>query len=464
MILVKHFKLQRYLIFTLLSLFTLNLNAQSIQRSELEILGKKFKEVLELNLGIWLTGGDRIPYFTLGIQDKISSLILNTRTPYEVDLSQIYNNSPDIQKNIPVMEQMLGKSHEARGHFISKLQGSTVTGSLFDEYGYFINESRRIGCWRSDTPYKDQCKTLSNLGFGILFAMYESRNILGSPAVPIDRTLKALIKFLAGEQLPPSLEIAVRSIGFDVSGDPNELWNIGYRLNEETKVFSDFGTGALNPFDINKLVQQGAYRNNFINQFRNSVDILQSVLNDRKRGWNLSERTASRIFELKESLGTIAKHSSNNEDFSVHELYSGLGVLHQYYEQNADFIKLDKLKKFRGELRADFSSLTSSFWERALLKFWGFLSAYGTSITGMTIFLVLGTIFIAVLCLHSAFRRNESLLISTSIQSFLKIITIRGEAADLYGNKGIVLFFEVICFIYIPTYFGFLITFLLRSH
>ena len=433
-------------------------------REDLKKIGGEFRKSMEGKTKSWITGGDAIPSFISDFGEQINSVTINTKTPNQLKLNELYQQDPSILRDFRRMEWISGLDYQKRNEFLDRLSMEVVSGNMSEEYNYFIKESRRLGCWRTDTPYKNECDRQKDIGLGILFALYVNQSVLASTEVPIDRMLKALGKFLVGENFSPSMEVGILAINFSTDPDPSTLVNLGYRINDSSAVFKNFSSGELNEYDIDRLkkIEEGTYRNNFISQFRNSVDTMQVILNDRRRGWKLSAQTAGRIEALKIPLIEIVRHQKDPK-FSVKEFYSGLGVLHQYYEFQAEFISLDKLRSFRGDLRAEFKDLTGSFWERFFLMAWGYLSGYGTSITGLTITLLILILGLLGLCFISQNIADGDSRILKSFETYLRILTIRGERTDLWHQQWLVLLIEGFIFIFIPTYLGFMITFLLRS-
>lgn len=453
-------------------LFFLSRQAQSEEnfRANLKDYGAQYSKQLGTRTS-WWTGSDLLPSFTTTrpkqstLRSDISNTILNTQTPAEQRFSRdsVLNGESDSDPNS--VARRLGDEHQLREKFLQDVSYEVVSGRIADEYNFFINEARRLGCWRSDTPFSAQCKDLQNLGVGIFLALYSNQNVLGNSSIPIDRTFSALGNFLVGENISPELKIGIYSMLFLEDSDPSYLVNTGYLLNEKSKIFEDYGAGTLVP----SISSTGSaekpdqtQRSGIINQFRNSVDTLQIILNDKKRGWDLAASAALRIEEVKNPLKSILKKFPD-EKFSVKEFYSGLGVLNQFYDSQAEFISLDHLKVFRGDLRSDFRSLTESTIERWLLWIWGALSGYGTSITGLTITLVFIFTLVLVLSFASTKSKDWKSYISDSVECYLSVLTIRGKAEYFWGIRWLLLSVEAVLFLFIPTYLGFLITFLLRS-
>lgn len=460
------------LITVVMFIFSANLAlAQEDLRKDLKEYGNQFSKMISQRASWWVSGGELIPSFVANppkeatLQSNIDATTINTATPVENNGVSFQTGQAYSKEDIEKYTEMLGSQYQLRGKFHQRISNEIVSGRIGDEYNFFITESRRIGCWRNDTPYAEQCKELQELGVGVFLALYLNQDVLGSPSIPVDKTLKALGKFLVGENISSNLKAGIYSMIFSADPDPVVLVNLGYLLNENSNVFKNFSSGSLTTSsDFSDLIkeEQKTQRNNIINLFRNSVDTLQTVLNDKKRGWEYAAPAAMRLEALKDPLKLILEKFPEDK-FSVKEFYSGLGILHQYYESQAEFVSLDHLKQFRGDLRSEFADLTESKIERWLLWIWGALSGYGTSITGLTITLFALLIGVLILSLASAKSTSSQNCFLHGLECCLRVLTIRGKESDFWGVRWLVLMVEAFLFLFIPTYLGFVVTFLLRA-
>lgn len=426
-------------------------------RHDLTVLGRNFEGRLSGAAADWLIGRSRLPVFTEGLRLQVDSLALNTTTPPQMSFEQLIGLDPSLRKDPARMIQILGMEWDARGSFMKALAQQFVRGDLHVEYNFFVDESKRLACSVASTPFGKACSDLRHLGIGLLFGYYVSQDLLVAEAIPIAKLVPALARALASQPLSPAVEVGIASMSFILDGDPGILNSIGYRLNQTSNIFSEFSSGTLGWVDSRLLALEsaGAYRNQFINQFRNAVDTVTASNSDSRRGWLIVGQAVQRIESLKVPLREIARRFPD-DSFSAQELYSGLGLLNQYYSARADFVRLDGLRRFRAQLRSEFEELTEHFLERLLLRLWGTSTAYGTSIAFLTFLVASLVALVLILCCVA----EKSLLVG--FEACLRVLTIRSIEADLWGVRWLVLSIEAMLFVLIPTYFSFLVTFLLR--
>lgn len=199
------------------------------------------------------------------------------------------------------------------------------------------------------------------------------------------------------------------------------------------------------------------------NLFRWNIDFLGRALDSRNnldlyQPINISIKRLEQLRKIIESYISRAADTTSRDVILPTEVYSGLGLLSKYYEGESNIPSANLITIQRGWLRANYSELTESCFERILLKIWGLLTAFGTVIsrpTGVILFLIFFTLLF-VMC--SLSKTDHSFL--DVIHETIKLMTLKGSSK--FENQQMVVFLELIFMITIPLYFGYFVTFLLR--
>lgn len=436
----------------------------SISEEDITSLGEDFLKKSTMRAEHWMKGNDTMPSLINRADQQANSWIINSDSRNIKAASDIATKQALATSDISTKEAIMGQAWSLKQDFRKKVNQEISSGLFYQHYNDFIAKVRQQGCWRQFEQKTDECKKSLAYGFGILISLIDNKDILADTSIPPEKVIKALNQFLHFEPLDAKSEIAFQTLRYSYDKSPVSLHQIGYRINEQANVFSDFGKGVLTQIKYNGETDNDLLENQLVNLFRTDVDLLQTLLNDRSKEWDLVRGAVSRLDSIKTLLnrffGSYEKGTLKN-GFSVNEFYSGLGLLDRYYEDQSEYPKLDKVRQFRGDLRSSYVEITDSFLERSFLKIWGYLSDYGTSMATMTITLIIlfASTFLASLITTQKFCVSQ---IAEGVEDVLKIATLRGEKTKMQGHR-FLLFLEFVFAMYIPTYLGFLITFMLRA-
>lgn len=434
-----------------------------IINSELEIYGKNFSKQLNSSVSIWVTGKMRFPDCLENLPGHLNSIVMNTPAPGETNYNDLIKNNPSLHKNPDLFFNISSQNFEIRRLFKDRYYNWIALKKFVDVYNHIVIRSRDINCWnqKKSSLRNTECDSLNYLALGLLATLYDNQKILSLEPIKTKPIILALTGFLTGAHISSEEIIGIYLFKYQFEPDSNHLWNLSYKMNELTKLYKDVNSGELNLLQ-GQLdgAENGAKRNILINHFVLAHNILESSENSNVRSQDFQWRVIAQIESLKDYLKKIS--SLKESGFSAEELYSRLGLLHKYYSSNGQFNRLDQLKVFRSWLRAESEELTTSKLERSFLKVWGLLTNFGTSTAVLSKVMIyyLSLVFLTLIFSSSKTDFYEWLL--EVIQNFLKVITVKADGVKVFGSSWPILFYEMFSLLFIPTYLGFMITFLLR--